>query len=449
MKSPGSRAALLRRRLPNWLNPSLEWLFLVRILRSVSQGFLAIIVPLYIAMLGYDALHLGIVFTAASIASVVLTALTGVLSDRFGRKTFLILISLLTVGGGLAFAVSTNFIVLVLGAAIGTIGRGGGAGSGGNWGPFYPAEQALIAEHSTDFERTTVFGALSFVGVVAGAVGSLFAWLPKLLSAFTGGSELSGYRVLFVLTAVFGVAMAIAVMPVHESHTYAARQSGKGPNLQTSFRLGLSPPSWRMVWRFMVANLIQGFGIGMLGPIIVYWFYRVYSVGAGDLANLFFLINLAAALPYLMAGRLAFHVGSVKAVVVTRLIASVLLIAMVAMPTFFLAALFYTMRMIAATLSVPIAQSYLMGTIDPSERASAAGISTVPWQVGSSAGPYLAGYMMQYAAFDLPMELSAVASALSAVLYHVFFRNIRPPEEFEVIDESPEVTAAQAKGRIG
>lgn len=438
MKSPGSRTAL-RRRLPNWLNPSLEWLFIVRILRSVSQGFLAIIVPLYLAVLGYDALHLGILFTAASIASVVLTALTGVLSDRFGRKTFLILISLLTVGGGLAFAVSTNFIVLVLAAAIGTIGRGGGAGSGGNWGPFYPAEQALIAEHSTDLERTTVFGALSFVGVVAGAVGSLFAWLPRLLSAFTGGSELSGYRVLFVLTAVFGVAMAGAVVPVQESHIYAHR-SRKGPNPQNLFRLGLSPASWRMVWRFMVANLIQGFGIGMLGPIIVYWFYRVYGVGAGSLANLFFLINLASALPYLMAGRLAYGLGSVRAVAITRIIASGFLVAMVMMPTFFLAALFYTMRMIAATLSVPIAQSYLMGTIDPSERASAAGISTVPWQVGSSAGPYLAGYMMQYAAFDLPLELSAVASALSAVLYYVFFRNIRPPEEFEVIEESQEAT---------
>src|SRR5579863_3810727 len=120
MESAGFRAKSLRGLLPSWLNPSLEWLFLVRILRSVSQGFLAIIVPLYIALLGYDALHLGILFTAASIASVVLTALTGVLSDRFGRKTFLILISLLTVGGGLAFAVSTNFIVLVLAAAIGT-----------------------------------------------------------------------------------------------------------------------------------------------------------------------------------------------------------------------------------------------------------------------------------------------------------------------------------------
>ncbi len=445
MKSPGFRARSRRRLLPSWLNPSLEWLFLVRIMRSASQGFLAIIVPLYIAMLGYDALHLGILFTAASIASVALTALTGVLSDRFGRKTFLILISLLTVGGGLGFAISTNFIVLVLAAAIGTIGRGGGAGSGGNWGPFYPAEQALIAEHSSDFERTTVFGALSFVGVVAGAIGSLFAWLPRLLSAIAGVSELTGYRILFALTAILGVAMAAAVVPVHESHSYMRQTEPRWTPTRPSW-LGLSPASWRVVWRFMVANLVQGFGIGLLGPIIVYWFYRVYGAGAGALANLFFLINLAAALPYLMAGRLAFSLGSVRAVAITRLIGSGFLVAMVMMPTFFLAALVYTLRMVTVTLAVPIAQSYMMGVIDPAERASAAGISTVPWQVGSSGGPYLAGYLMQYAAFDLPLELSAAAGALSAVLYYVFFRRIRPPEE---IDEPQEAGAKQLKGHTG
>ncbi len=430
--------------LPGWLNPSLEWLFLVRILRSASQGFLAIIVPLYIALLGYDAVHLGILFTAASIASVILTALVGVLSDRFGRKTFLILISLLTVGGGLAFAISTNFVVLVLAAAIGTIGRGGGAGSGGNWGPFYPAEQALIAEHSSDLQRTTVFGALSFVGVMAGAVGSLFAWLPRLLTAVAGVSELDGYRVLFVLTAIFGGAMAAAVVPVQELHGYVSQLETK-PTPTPAWWLGLSPASWRMVWRFMVSNLVQGFGIGLLGPIIVYWFYRAYGAGAGDLANLFFLINLAAALPYLMAGRLAFYLGSVRSVVITRLIASGFVIAMVMMPTFFLAALLYTLRMITVTLAVPVAQSYLMGVIDPAERASAAGISTVPWQVGSSGGPYLAGYLMQYASLDLPLELSAVAGAASAVLYHLFFRDILPPEEIE----EPQASTAALKERAG
>jgi MFS family permease len=434
-----------RKLFPSWLNPSLEWLFLVRILRSASQGFLAIIVPLYIALLGYDALHLGILFTAASVASVILTGLTGVLSDRFGRKTFLILISLLTVAGGLAFALSTNFTVLVLGAAIGTIGRGGGAGSGGNWGPFYPAEQALIAEHASDFHRTTVFGALSFVGVIAGAVGSLFAWFPRLLFLSSGLSELDGYRILFALTAVVGIAMAAAVVPVNESHTYLPSNQ-VGHSFARGAMFGLSAASWRVVWRFMVSNVIQGTGIGLLGPIIVYWFYRVYGARAGSLANLFFVINLAAAWPYLMAGRLAFRVGSVRAVAITRLIASGFLVAMVMMPNFFLAALLYTLRMITVTLAVPIAQSYLMGVISPAERASAAGISTVPWQLGSSAGPYLAGYLMQYAAFDLPLELSSALGAVSAVVYYFFFRHIRPPEELTE-PQSADIRIAQRRRR--
>jgi MFS family permease len=422
----GSRA--IPRWKPPWLNPSLTWLFVVRALRSAAQAYLAIIVPLYIALLGYDAVHLGILFTAASVASAILTALTGILSDRFGRKNFLILISLLTVGGGLGFALSNNFVVLVLAGALGTIGRGGGAGSGGNWGPFYPAEQALIAEHAGDLDRTTIFGALSFVGVIAGAAGSLLAWMPNLLAKFTALPLLSGYRALFVATAAFGLAMALAVIPVSEADRADAPHVGftRGPRRSL---LGLSRQSWRVVARLMVANVVQGVSIGLLGPIIVYWFYRVYGAGAGQLANLFFVINLAAALPYLMAGRLAFWFGSVRSVSVTRLVGIGFLIAMTFMPTFILAATLYALRMVTVTLGVPIAQSYLMGVIDPSERASAAGLATVPWQVGSSASPYLAGYLMQYVALDLPLELSAALTALSAVLYYLFFRDIRPPEE--------------------
>lgn len=166
---------------PRWLNRDLLLLFSGRGLRSLAQGYLAVIVPLYLAQLGFDAVHLGILFTASAVASAVLAAAVGFLSDRFGRKTFLILISLLMAGGGLVFALSGNFLVLVLAGALGTIGRGGGAGSGGAWGPYYPAEQALIAEHADNTHRTTIFGALSFVGVLTGAVGSLLAYLPALL----------------------------------------------------------------------------------------------------------------------------------------------------------------------------------------------------------------------------------------------------------------------------
>ncbi len=202
---------------PAWLNRDLTLLFAGRGLRSLTQGYLSIVVPLYLAALGYSAVQLGLVFTAASVGSAILAATVGLLSDRYGRKTFLVILGLLTAVGGVVFAASSSFVVLLVAGAVSTIGRGGGAGSGGAWGPYYPAEQALLAEHVDDRNRTAVFGATSFVGVLAGAVGSLLAVIPSLLHTTLGLTAVDGERVLFALTMLFGIAMAVVVLPVRES----------------------------------------------------------------------------------------------------------------------------------------------------------------------------------------------------------------------------------------
>ncbi len=111
-------------------------LFGGRALRSISQASLAIIVPLSLAWLGLSALQIGVLFSAGAIASALLAAAVGLLSDHLGREPLLILIALLSVGGGLGFAFSGSYTVLAIAGALGTIGRGGGAGSGGAMGPF-------------------------------------------------------------------------------------------------------------------------------------------------------------------------------------------------------------------------------------------------------------------------------------------------------------------------
>ena len=70
-----------------------------------------------------------------------------------------------------------------------------------------------------------------------------------------------------------------------------------------------------------------------------------------------------------------------------------------------------------------------MGIVDPRERANAAGLSSLPAQVASSATPALAGYTMQTISLDLPLELAAFLQAINTVLYYLFFHRIRPPEE--------------------
>ncbi len=419
-----------------WLNRDLGWLFVLRVLRSVSQGYLGIILPLYLALLGYNAIALGTLLAASAIAAAIISTLTGILADRFGRKTFIALISLTFAIGGVGFAYAHSFFWIVAFAAMGSIGRGG-ALAGGAWGPFYPAVQALVAEQTSNYNRTTVFGVFSFVGVTAGAIGSLLAALPALLKHGAGIGELETYRWLFIFSGVLGAAMAIASIPVRERHVLPGFEPAASKASQTAAdleavgkrRLGLSRESWRLVIRFMITNSTNGLAIGMLGPIVVYWFYRRYGATSAGLAEVFFIINLASAVPYLAAGRIALLFGSVRSVVITRSISTVLLVVVVLMPTFVLAATLYGIRALFNTLSIPVRQSYLMGVIDPAERSSASGFANFPSQVTSAIGPYMAGYFMEHLALALPLEFAAAMQGLNTLLYWIFFRNIYPPEE--------------------
>jgi MFS family permease len=425
--------------IPAWFTRDLGFLLAARAFRSIAAGYLNIILPLYLALLGYNAVHLGILFSVCGIAGAILAAVTGVLADRFGRRMFLVVMGLAMAVGSAVFAVTDNFALMVAAAAIGTIGYSGPGSVGGGWGPSYPAAQSLLAGQTPDHRRTTLFGLVSFVGVISAALGSLLAAAPKILHRSLGLATVEGYRALFFLAGALGLAMALSVLPVGESRPLNAGESGichggqrHRASVSAGARLkmfGLSRDSWRLVGRFMVTNATNGFAIGMLGPFVVYWFYRRYGADATNLAALFFVINLAAAVPYLLAGRVALRLGAVATVVSARGVSTVLLGCLVLMPTFFLAAMLYTIRMLFNLLSVPVRQSYLMGVIDPSERASAAGLSNMPSRATQSISAYFAGYLMQHVALGLPLEIAATLQGLNTMLYYLFFRKIRPPEE--------------------
>ncbi len=418
----------------SWLNRDLLWLFGLRVLRSLSQGYLGIILPLYLVALGYGAVALGTLLAFSAIAAAAISMLVGVLADRIGRKKCLIGISILLGIGGVGFAFARTFTWLVVFAAAGSIGRGG-ALAGGAWGPFYPAVQALVAEHSSDFDRTRVFGAFSFVGVITAALGTLLAGLPSLLAHTAAIPELVTYRALFVAAGGLGFAMVFAALPLRELRgpiyrgTAEASRAPAPVTVDTPRKLGLSRQSWRLVLRFMITNATNGLAIGMLGPIVVYWFYRRFGVDSAQLAEVFFVLNLVSSLPYLVAGRVASRLGSVRAVVMTRAVSSVLLFAVVLMPTFLWAAAIYGIRMLFNILSIPVRQSYLMGVIPPPERSSASGFANFPSQVMSAVGPYIAGLFMEHLFISLPLEFAALMQGINTLLYWLFFRNVLPPEE--------------------
>jgi len=404
---------------------NLRWLYAGRAVRSFAVAFLTVVFPLYLAAEGLHSAAIGTILALGGAGSAVLVAVIGLAGDRFGRRRMLLGLGVLGALGGVTMALSGNPVAVTIASGLGGVGRGGGAGSGGSWGPVFPAEQPLLAAAAGPRERTAVFGRIAFVGVIAGAAGSLVAYLPDGLHA-SGWGWVPAYRVVFWLGALLCVVMVLVSLPLRETvpsaAPAAAAPEAPRPVLSTA----------QLIGRLSVTNGLNGLGIGFLGPLLTYWFHVRFGVGPGALGLLYTLVNLVTALPYLGAARLAARLGVVRAVVVTRAVTVLLLLAMTRMPTFTLAGIFFALRMAVNSLGMPSRQSYVMGVADERRRGSVAALGMLPSQVTASLSPAIGGLLMQ-AVLDTPLFGAALFTGANCISYYFAFRHLPPPEEIRPV----------------
>jgi len=413
-------------------------LLMARAAMSAARALAGVVVPIYLAVLGYSAVTLGLLFTVVALASAALSATVGLLSDRLGRKFFIVVIPWLAALAALAFAFSRTETLLIVFAALGSFGRGAGAGAG-IVGPYQPAEQALLAEMAPAKVRNSLFGRVAFASSLGALVAGPLTALPLLLPhiGLPTLSTLAGYRLLFFVMAAMALLAGLLALPIADRRAVrrapavgVTGEAAQGmPTGRRRFRIKLSRESWALLFRLWVTNSVNGLAVGFFGPFITYWFYRRYGVDAVAVGLLFTVINLAALVANLGAAQIAARLGLVRAIVLSRVLQAVLIIPMVLAPTFWLAGGFYLLRMLAQRVGLPLRQSYVMGVSSPEERGTVGALANLPMQATSAASPTLAGYLFDHVALALPFEIGAILQGINTALFFLFFHAAPPPEE--------------------
>lgn len=374
------------------------------------QGFLIIIVAIYLSKIGFSGIQVGVIFTVTVIVSLLFSILVGFFADKYGRKLIIIIMTIVSAVSAAGFLFTTNYYILMVLIAAGTIGRGGGAGSGGAFGPFYPAEQALISDSVKPVFRNYAFSYLSILGTIGSAIGSMLALIPSYFPNLFGFGWRGSYLFLMALASFIYVLMIFFTLPIKESENRPKREG--------TFKI-----SWNLIGKLSITNALNGFGIGFLGPILVYWFFIRYGANTASIGILYTIINVLAIIPFLIAPVLAKIFGSVKIIVVTRFFGVVSLVLMAFMPTFALASLFFTIRMMVIAIGNPLRQSFVMGQAKSEERATVASLSNLPQQITSSVGPALGGYLIDISMIEMPIILAAAFQFLNAMFYWCFFKD--------------------------
>lgn len=389
---------------------SLRFLSLGRMLRSFNQAYIGVVTPIYLLSRGASAAEVGVLVTVWASGSALLGLGAGFVSDRFGRKLVLAAFSILSALAALAFFFDMPLWVLAVAGALGTIGRGGGPASGGAFGPFYSAEQALVAEHVDQHARTRVFAAFSMIGSIGGAFGFLLTFVHA-------------YRTVYLLASAVSILLLLSVIPIRE----------RAHNAETARRAHVAPLSERtrgLVARFMITNATNGLAVGFLGPMLVLWFHLRYHAPAEQIGVIYMAIAFFTIASFSLVGRaVELMGGAVRTIVRLRIVSCALLAVLPFMPDVWLAGAVFLLRVLVNSMTVPVRQSYVMGIVAPHERSRVASISNVPSQFASMAGPTIAGIMLHSFWIGATLEAAAVLQLLNAGLYWRFFRKTRPPEE--------------------
>jgi MFS family permease len=371
-------------------------LFATRSLRMFSYGFLSVVLVLYLAALGFGEGAIGLLLALTLVGDTLVSLWITTSADRIGRRRMLVLGAALMTVGGLPFALSGGFAVLLVAATIGVISP-----SGNEVGPFLAIEQASLSQLVHDEARVSTFARYNLAGSLSTAFGALAGgWTAQLLQG-AGMAPVESYRVLVLAYAAAGPALALLFSRLSPSVESPSRASPLAPPLAASGsgrvgrgRLGLGE-SRRVVLKLSALFSLDAFAGGfVVQSIVAYWFHLRFGAEPGLIGSLFFGANVLAGFSALYAARLAKRIGLINTMVFTHVPSNILLILVPLMPTLPLAMAVLLARFSISQMDVPTRQAFTMASVRPEERSAAAGVTGIARTTGASISPALTGMLV-------------------------------------------------------
>ena len=384
-----------------------------RAARSVGQGALIVTFALYLRALGWSAPAIGGLFTAGLLVDATLITLLGPLSDRVGRKRFLLVYEAAQAIAAL-IAITTSTPALLAGAAVvGGFGRGANGGSG----PFAPVELSWLSQTLSARARGPIFSLNMAVGFSGMALGALLGGLPELFDSMLDGAL--AYRPLFLLSLLgsltcFGL-LALTPDPATPPPEPPKDRDTANEDAATQRKEN------GLLLRLFGINALNGVGIGLIGPLMAYWFAVRFGQGPADIGPVMALAYGATALSSVGAGRLVHRVGVIRAVVWMRAIGVLILVAMPLVPSFWMAATLHVVRSAFNRGTAGARQALTVSLVRPHRRGAAVSTGSVAIQLPRAAGPLFAGLFFGSGMLAAPFYIAAGFFSAYIVCYrHVF-----------------------------
>src|SRR6266566_8412788 len=406
------------RLLPRGTSGDAGRILTARGLRAFADGFVSLLLPIYLVELGFSALAIGAIVTSTLIGTALLTLWVGMIANRYSRRRLLLAAALLMAAMGAGFAVIKDFWPLLVIAFVGTMNPTSGDAS-----IFGPLEQTVLTQTVGPRWRTALFARYSVIGSLAGALGVLAASFPEMAVVWTGWTRSMSMQFMFALYAALGVVAMLLYRPL-------------SPAIEMASEVPVAPlqQSRRLVYGLAALFGMDSFGTGFLvQSLLALWLYQSFQISVTTAAAILFWSGVCSAISYLVAVPIAKRIGLINTMVFTHLPSNVFLILIPFAPDLATAIGLLLARSALSQMDVPTRASYVMAVVAPEERPAAASITAVPKTFAWAAGSIISGYLLTLSSFGWPLLIGGVIKGVYDILLLIKFQKVRPPEEARAV----------------
>ncbi|HSU79571.1 MAG TPA: MFS transporter, partial [Candidatus Angelobacter sp.] len=308
---------------------------------------------------------------------------------------------------------------------------GFGRGQSGAAGPFAPAEQAWLAKQISPQQRGRVYSLNSAIGFLGMGFGALAGGMPHWFRHYFSTTE--AFRPVFLLIALISLVCLVLILKLPSDRMEQGIEDEKiqVPSVSVStvdsvekVENEIKRKENRNMVKLSLVNIINGLAVGLINPLMAYWFSIKYGVGTAEigvtLSISFFLTSFSS----IFTGFLADRFGLVKSVTFLRVVGVSLMFLLPFIPTFLLASVIFVARN-ALNRGTQGARSALNASLTRDKRRGlSTSVGAISSRLPSSVVSTLTGAMLDVNLLLMPFILSSGIQLVAAVLYQSFFKEL-------------------------
>lgn len=378
---------------------------------------------LYILSLGFNSDMLGLILSATPLAALILGLPLGLLSDRIGRRTSMIL------GLVIGFTGMLLEIHLLSPWLIFLFGLMQGAGF-----MLYRVAQAPFIMAASVPENQAMIFSLNFgLSTVASTIGNLVAGqVPSLLERWLGLTQGTSAAYQWVITAgiLFAATSLIPVFMIREERLKYDSPAHQIPLKEMILKIIKQP----IARRLGLINLLIGFGAAILIPYLNVFLRTKFDVSDNLLGLIFSVSSLLVFLGTIISPwTVRITRSRIIPTVATQGASLVFLFTLGFSPFLWIAVISLFLRNVLMQSSSPLVDNFAMLVSSPEEQGTISSVRMTSWQAGQTIGLFISGLVQTRFGFSPLFIATGILYGLAAALTWFYFR----PLEKEMKDAFP------------